>query len=63
MELYIGDLKVEKGMTVEDFRERKVKVLGWREPLHESSTGRVIVELESGQVREFFPGVINAKWK
>lgn len=53
-ELQIGDL-------VTTFRDEKAKLVGFAEPSHSGSTGRVTIQYEeSGYCREFYPAVIGA---
>lgn len=54
---------VRVGDIVKTFRSDVVQVEGIREPQHEGSTGRVWVRsLYNSTKREYFPGVIDAKW-
>ena len=53
------------GDITKTFRGDLVKVLGICEPYSPASTGRVIVQFVSDHPdngREFYPGVIGAKW-
>ena len=54
--------EIRIGDVVKTFRGEDAKVLGWSEPRHSASTGRVDVFLiDAGYRQEFFPGVINAR--
>ena len=67
MELFINGVKAYKGMEVLDFRGDKWFLTSWKEPLTESSTGRVYVKKNLNDspfsTREFFPSVINGKFE
>lgn len=53
---------IEVGEQLVDFRGETWTVTGWREPLHDGSTGRIYVE-QAGSHREFFPGVFDTTFK
>lgn len=54
---------VKVGDIVKTFRDDVVQVESIREPHHAGSTGRVYVRsLDHSTLREYFPGVIDAKW-
>lgn len=54
-QLHVGDI-------VETFRKERCILKGMTEPHKPSSTGRVLVEIDGG-LAEFYPSVINAKFK
>jgi hypothetical protein len=54
--------ELKKGDIVQDFRGESHVLIGFRAPHKPASTGRVIVKsLDSEDVREYYPSVINAK--
>jgi hypothetical protein len=51
------------GQRVETFRGEIGALLGWQEPRHAGSTGRVTVRLDGAEwVGEWYPSVIGAEW-
>lgn len=62
MLLTIDGKEVKIGDKAVTFRGENVIVTGMREPHKPSSTGRVYVQHENGDEREYFPTVIGAKW-
>ena len=64
MKLYINGELAVKGQEVTTFRGEKVKLIGWKEPLHKGSTGRVIVRHENSDYDwEYYPSVIDGEYK
>lgn len=64
MTLMINGKPAEKGQEVETFRGEKGILVGWKEPAHSSSSGRVYVQLEGHDFQnEWYPGVIRAEWR
>ncbi len=64
MILYINDVPAEEDMEVKTNNGEPGILKSWRAPHKPSSTGRVYVDLENSKFqREFFPSVINGKWK
>lgn len=63
MKLYIDGKEAVKGQVVTDFRGDKAILVDWRKPHKPSSTGRVIVELPNGDIREYYPSVYNGEFK
>lgn len=58
-----ADVKI--GDTAYTFDGTEVKVLGWMEPRHPGSTGRVYVKtagIADAMRCEFYPSVIGAEW-
>lgn len=54
---------VVAGVVVTDFRGDKAIVVGWTEPKHDGSTGRVqVMQFGCDGVREYYPHVFNLKW-
>jgi hypothetical protein len=54
---------VKVGDIAKTFRGETVTVTGFEQPRHSGSTGRVYVKFEGfEETREFFPGVIGARW-
>lgn len=54
-------MPVAKGDTVISFRGEPAKLVGWKEPVHSGSTGRVVV-LKGKSTREYYPSVYNLKF-
>lgn len=62
MELYVDGKLAVKGQKVTDFRGQEYTLIGWQEPLHSASSGRV--QIKQGKCSgEYFPGVINAEFR
>jgi hypothetical protein len=62
--VYSGSRReVKVGDLAQTFRGEFVEVVSIEKPRHAGSTGRVYVKFDgSSGSREFFPGVIDAKW-
>lgn len=54
--------QVEVGDSVTGFRGEHATVVGWQEPRHAGSTGRVYVR-EGTYESSYYPSVYNLKWK
>ena len=62
------DVRVQVGDKVKssfgDERDVEMVVTGWQEPPHESSTGRVYVDIPGTRVNcSYYPGVFNLEWQ
>lgn len=54
---------IQVGSRVTSFRGEAATVVGWREPRHSGSTGRVLVRFAGEtQVSEFYPKVFGLEW-
>jgi len=62
MKLYINGTPAVKGQEVTTFRGEQYILVGWREPQHSGSTGRVYIRNENGE-REFFPSVVDGRFE
>jgi hypothetical protein len=56
-----GSRELLIGETTTDFRGDAVTIVDYMAPLHDASTGRVVLRLPDGWEHPYFPGVINAK--
>lgn len=63
MKLIIAGKEAVIGEKYQTFRGETVTLRKIQEPNHPGSTGRVAVQEEDGQWREFFPGVIGGEWE
>ena len=64
MKLYAQDgTALRIGAQVDTFRGEKATVLAMYQPHHPGSTGRVFLRFEDSSEGEYFPNVINAKWR
>ena len=52
--------ELKPGDAVNTFRNEPATLVGYREPEHEGSSGKVTIRLEDGDVRSFYPSVIGA---
>jgi hypothetical protein len=58
-----GDKPVQMNSIHRSFRDEAFVVKGGMPPQHEASSGRVYVESDYGDTREYFPGVFEMKWE
>jgi hypothetical protein len=64
MKLYAKDgTQLKIGTEVNTFRGEKATVRAMYQPHHSGSTGRVLLRFEDGSEGEYFPNVINARWR
>jgi hypothetical protein len=54
--------EVKVGDELIDFRGEKSTCVGWQEPQHPGSTGRVYVSREQIKSIQFYPSVFNLEW-
>jgi len=54
-------LEVLIGETVKDFRGDTMTVIDFMAPLHEPSTGRVVLKHEDGWEHAYYPSVIDTQ--
>ena len=65
MKLIYNDtgIEVKKGdQVITNPREEKATVISFSPPHKPSASGKVYIELENGSKREYYVGVIGAKW-
>jgi hypothetical protein len=55
---------VAKGEEVTDFRGEKAIVVGWEEPRHSGSTGRIYVRPQGAKLDEgYYPSVYDCEFR